>query len=131
MALSNNQRNAVAKAVEINGAALVERVQYGIYRVPSASSNRSYLVTVHGAEYVCDCTAGQHAKACWHAAAVLIAKVERASRARVIGPVPVPATATGPTAEVKTGSAGSTSPRAVTITVRGAPHRPRAARSPP
>ena len=91
MALNKNERNAVAKAVELNGAAQVERVQYGVYRVPSAASDASYLVTVHGTEYVCDCTAGQHGRACWHKAAVLIAKVEHASRARVIGPAPVPA----------------------------------------
>src|SRR5688500_10277776 len=96
--LNPSERNAVAKAVELNGAAKVERVQYGIYRAPSASSDRSYLVTVHGTGYVCDCTAGQHGRACWHAAAVLIAKVEHASRARVIGPAPIPAEAPAATA---------------------------------
>ena len=91
MALDPRQAKAIHKAVEVGGAAKVQRVQYGAYRVPSASSDATYLVTVHGAEYVCDCTAGQHGRACWHKAAVLIAKVEHASRARVIGPAPVPA----------------------------------------
>lgn len=91
MALDPRQATAIQKALELNGAAKVERIQYGVYRVPSATSERSYLVTVHGSEYVCDCTAGMHGKACWHGAAVLIAKVEHASSARVIGPAPVPA----------------------------------------
>src|SRR5688572_22182551 len=89
--LNPSEQKAIHKALELNGAARVERVQYGVYRVPSASSDATYLVTVHGTEYVCDCTAGQHRRACWHKAAVLIAKVEHASRARVIGPAPVPA----------------------------------------
>src|SRR5687768_3841705 len=88
--LDTRQATAIQKAIELHGAARVERVQYGIYRVPSASSDATYLVTVHGSEYVCDCTAGQHGRACHHKAAVLIAKVERASRARVIGPAPTP-----------------------------------------
>jgi len=89
--LDPRQANAIQKAVELGTAANVERVQYGVYRVPSASSKRTYLVTVHGAEYVCDCTAGQHGKPCHHTAAVLIAKTERMSGARVLGPAPVAA----------------------------------------
>ncbi|MGI8422983.1 MAG: SWIM zinc finger family protein [Chloroflexota bacterium] len=93
MALDTRQRNAIQKAVELGDEAKAERVQYGVYRVASASSDKTYLVTVHGAEYVCDCTAGQHGKPCHHTAAVLIAKVERTSGARVIGPAPVAADA--------------------------------------
>ena len=93
--LNSRERNAVAKAVELGTAATVERVQYGVYRVPSASGTISYLVTVHpsqhGTKYVCDCQAGRAEQPCYHAAAVLIAKVEHASRVRVIGPAPLPA----------------------------------------
>ena len=81
--LNPSEQKAVAKAIELGGARLVERVQYGVYRVPSATSDATYVVTVHGTQYVCDCTAGIHGKPCWHKAAVLIAKVEHASRARV------------------------------------------------
>src|SRR5688572_24670286 len=91
--------NAIQKAVELNTAARVERVRFGVYRVPSATSDTSYLVTVHGTEYVCDCTAGQHGKPCHHTAAVLIAKTERMSGARVIGPAPV-ASSAAPTVTV-------------------------------
>ena len=91
MALSNSEQKAVAKAIELNGARLVERVQYGTYLVPSATTDESHIVTVQGSDYRCTCLAGQHNRPCWHKAAVLIAKVEHASRARVIGPAPVPA----------------------------------------
>jgi len=102
--LDARQANAIRKAVELNEAAKVERVEYGVYRVPSASSKRSYFVTVHGAEYVCDCTAGQHGKPCHDMAAVLIAKVERTSGARVIGPAPAaPAAAPAVTVTRHTG----------------------------
>ena len=41
--LNKSERNAVAKAVELNGAAKVERVQYGVYRcrAPRASAATS------------------------------------------------------------------------------------------
>ena len=90
MALDPRSVKAIQKALEVDGAAKVERVEYGTYLVPSASSGETYVVTATDGEYACTCIAGQHGRACWHKAAVLIAKVEHASRARVIGPAPVP-----------------------------------------
>lgn len=83
--LSQAARNAVEKAIQIGTAASVERVQFGVYLVPSATTDEKYVVTAKGSDYRCTCPAGQHGKPCHHAAGVLIAKVEHASHARVVG----------------------------------------------
>jgi hypothetical protein len=88
MALSGSERNAISRALARGGAAAVERVRYGRYRVASASRpGTAHIVSVDDqGRYRCDCEAGVVERACWHAAAVLIAKVEHASGARVTGP---------------------------------------------
>ena len=81
----------------MDGAAKVQRIEYGTYLVPSASrEGLTHVVTAKGTEYECDCEAGALGFACWHAAAVLIAKVERMTGARVKGPAPVAPKAEAP-----------------------------------
>jgi hypothetical protein len=84
--IGTSERNAISKAIELNGAATVRRVRFGTYTVPSASTADVYTVTVTGTDYQCDCPAGMHGRACWHKAAVLIAKTEQSGRARVVKP---------------------------------------------
>jgi hypothetical protein len=88
MALSGSERNAISRALTRGGAAAVARVRYGVYRVASASRpGTAHTVSVDSrGRYRCGCEAGVVERACWHAAAVFIAKVEHASGARVTGP---------------------------------------------
>ena len=87
MALSSRERNAVAKAVELGGAALVRRVRYGVYEVPSATeAGVVYRVEQRELGWVCSCPAGEQGQPCWHKASVLIAKTQAASGCRVKGP---------------------------------------------
>lgn len=77
MALSATERNAFVKASRIRGWELVERVQYGVYRVHSAS--RDVVHTVRGTERlggdsVCTCEAAVAGRYCWHKAAVVLAR---------------------------------------------------------
>jgi hypothetical protein len=74
----------------MGGAAAVARLAYGRYAVASATRpGRVYHVGVDGrGRYCCECEAALAGRpACWHRAAVLIAKTEHASqgRARVTG----------------------------------------------
>jgi hypothetical protein len=90
MALTSGERSAISRALARGGAAAVARVRYGLYRVASASRPGTvHTVSVDArGRHRCDCEAGVAGKACWHAAAVLVAKVEHASQggARVTGP---------------------------------------------
>jgi SWIM zinc finger len=90
MAPETSRRNAISLALARGGAAAVRRVRYGHYRVESASRPGAvHTVSVDArGRYRCSCEAGVAGRpACWHRAAVLIAKVEQASRgkARVTG----------------------------------------------
>ena len=90
MALTSGERRAISRALARGGAAAVVRVRYGLYRVGSASRPGTvHTVSVdQRGRYRCDCEAGGAGRACWHAAAVFVAKVEHASKggARVTGP---------------------------------------------
>src|SRR5262245_17118801 len=84
---TDGERRASTKALVLGGAAAVRRLRYGAYSVASASRpGVAHTITVDAGAYACDCEAGRHAKPCWHAAAVFIARVESASGARVTGP---------------------------------------------
>ncbi|HEV2123132.1 MAG TPA: SWIM zinc finger family protein [Chloroflexota bacterium] len=75
MALSSNERNAFIKASKIKGWELVERVQYGTYRVRSATRDRVYTVRGTdrlGRDHVCTCEAALTNRKCWHIAAVVL-----------------------------------------------------------
>jgi hypothetical protein len=87
VATTSGVRNAIARALARGGAAAVTRVRYGVYRVASHSRpDRFHTVVVDAAgRYRCDCEAGLAERACWHAAAVYVAKVQ-AGGGRVTGP---------------------------------------------
>jgi hypothetical protein len=87
------RRRAIARALANGGAETVERVRYGHYVVASASRpGTTHTVRVVGATWHCTCEAALAGRACWHRAAVLIAKVEHGG-GRVTGPAaPRPAT---------------------------------------
>lgn len=88
MACTTSERNAMQRALARGGAAAVTRVRYGLYRVASTSRpGTHHTVSVDDAgRYRCDCEAGLAGRACWHQAAVYIAKVEHTSGGRVTGP---------------------------------------------
>jgi hypothetical protein len=91
MASTGAEARAISRALANGGAAAVRRVRYGLYRVESASRpGTAHTVSVDArGRYRCSCEAGVAGRpACWHRAAVWIAKVEHASRgkARVTGP---------------------------------------------
>lgn len=99
MALNSNERNAISKALQVNGAASVIRVERGLYLVPSASNASTvYTVTAVGDDYTCTCQAAEFGRRCWHVASVVIRRMEEASkgRARVIGPVAAAPVAAAP-----------------------------------
>jgi hypothetical protein len=86
MAMTAAARNAISRALARGGAAAVERVRYGLYRVASSSRpGRFHTVSVEGATYRCDCEAGLVGRPCWHTGAVYVAKVQ-AGGGRVTGP---------------------------------------------
>ena len=80
--ITEMRRRAIARALERGGAAAVVRVRYGLYRVASSSRPgvwHTVAVDARGAGapvYRCDCEAGLAGRACWHAGAVYVAKVE-------------------------------------------------------
>src|SRR5688572_16119783 len=88
--LDTRQANAIRKAVELNGATKVQRVEYGVYLVPSATrEGMTHVVTgkrTDGADLQCDCEAGSLGKPCWHGASVMLAKMQHAAGVRVTGP---------------------------------------------
>jgi hypothetical protein len=91
MVATNGVRNAIARALARGGAAAVERVRYGLYRVASSSRPGAWHTVAVDARgggapvYRCDCEAGLAGRPCWHAGAVYIAKVE-AGGGRVTSP---------------------------------------------
>jgi hypothetical protein len=89
MALTSSERSAISRALARGGAAAVRRVRYGLYRVASGSRPGTvHTVCIDRGQWRCSCAAGSAGRpACWHRAAVLIAKVE-ARGARVTGPRP-------------------------------------------
>jgi SWIM zinc finger len=98
MALTSGERSAISRALARGGAAAVARVRYGLYRVASASRpGTAHTVCTDRGQWRCSCAAGVAGRpACWHRAAVLIAKVE-AKGGRVTGPaIPAPAAPAGP-----------------------------------
>jgi hypothetical protein len=108
---------AITKALLLGGAAAVRRLRYGVYVVASASRpGVAHTVTVDAGAYRCDCEAGRHERACWHAAAVYVAKVEHASGGRVTGPARRPAGAAG-----RGETAATASPQAPSVRPRPLP----------
>ena len=86
------QRRAIAKALALGGAKAVTRIRWGLYRVESASRpGTAHTVSVDDrGRWRCTCEASLAGlPACWHRAAVYIAKVEHGG-GRVTGPSPAP-----------------------------------------
>ena len=77
--LNTSERNAISKAQQMGGAAVVRRISHGVYQVPSATeADAFYTVTgtaMDASDHTCDCPAGLHGRACWHIAAVRLARV--------------------------------------------------------
>jgi hypothetical protein len=83
------QRRALARALALGLAGEVTRLRLGWYQVGSTSApGQAYTVHVNDGRYVCSCQAGRSGRACAHAAAVYIAKVEHGG-GRVLGVRPV------------------------------------------
>ena len=97
--LDTSERNAISKAQQMGGAAVVRRISRGVYQVPSATEADAYY-TVTGtamdaSDHTCDCRAGLHGRACWHIAAVRLARIraealKQAARLAARQPVVLP-----------------------------------------
>jgi len=97
--LNTSERNAISKAQQMGGAAVVRRISHGVYQVPSATEADAYY-TVTGtamdaSDHTCDCPAGKHGRACWHIAAVRLARIraealKQAARLAARHPVVLP-----------------------------------------
>src|SRR5437773_91370 len=78
--ISQSERNALHRALVSGEAAKVERIELGVYHVPSASKPSTvYTVTgyrLDGADLRCNCKAGERGIACHHKAAVRLRKVQ-------------------------------------------------------
>ncbi len=122
MAPQELRRRAIARALAHGGAAAVTRIRYGLYRVGSASrpgTVHTVAVDERGAGtpvYRCSCEAGlAGVPACWHRAAVYVAKVEHAmkGKGRVTGPA-----ASAPVRPVEVLPVGNTPPPANVVELR-------------
>ncbi len=55
------------------------------YTVAASKGGTTYVVTVRGCEYTCNCTAGQQGRTCYHAAAAMMARMsERLEQAAAV-----------------------------------------------
>jgi len=90
MSGQESQRRAIARALANGGAASVRRIRCGLYRVQSATRPGTvHTVSVDAGVWCCTCEAALAGRAaCWHRAAVYVAKVEAASKGRVTRPTP-------------------------------------------
>jgi hypothetical protein len=84
--LTASERKALVKAIKLNGAALVTRLEHGIYAVPSQTQpGVEYLVCgvrMDGSDLTCTCEAGQRGIPCWHRAATRLRRVQEAAKAQ-------------------------------------------------
>ncbi len=87
MAITASEQRAISKAMSLTLAAQVERVRFGLYRVPSTSeAGVLHTVMVDSGVYDCTCRAANK-PACVHRAAVYLAKLQ-ATGAKVVGVKP-------------------------------------------
>jgi hypothetical protein len=82
--LTAAQRKAFARAIAGNLAAMVRRLDRGLYEVPSTSdASVTYIVCgVQAREMTCTCVAGTHGKPCKHVAAVLLRRTQETALAQ-------------------------------------------------
>jgi hypothetical protein len=80
MARSGRGQTAIQQAPALQGAALVRRLEHGVYAVPSATrAGTMYLVrgvAMDGSDHTCTCKAGQRGRQCWHVEAVRLRRVQ-------------------------------------------------------
>src|SRR5687767_6357728 len=88
--LDTRRATAIKKAIELDGPAKVRRVEWGTYVIESASRpGLSHVVTGKRTDDLeCDCEAGSLGKPCWHAASVMVRRMEENAGVRVLGPAP-------------------------------------------
>ena len=87
MAITASEQRAISKAMNLELAAQVERVRFGLYRVPSTSEQGvTWTVAIENGAYCCTCRASNK-PACVHRAAVYLAKLQ-ATGAKVVGVKP-------------------------------------------
>jgi len=92
MAITASEQRAISKAMNLDLAAQVERVRFGLYRVPSTSEEGvTWTVAIESGTYSCTCKAANK-PACMHRAAVYLAKLQ-ATGAKVVGVKPAIRTA--------------------------------------
>lgn len=108
MALSANEQRALHKAIALNGAALVRRLEHGIYEVPSNTrEGTTYIVCgvqMDASDHTCTCEAGSRGLKCWHVESVRLRRVQETAmaqarklqRATAAAPAPAPAVAPAP-----------------------------------
>jgi len=87
MAITASEQRAISKAMNLELAAQVKRVRFGLYRVPSTREEGvTWTVAIENGTYSCTCRAANK-PACVHRAAVYLAKMV-ASGAKVVGVKP-------------------------------------------
>ena len=87
MAITGSEQRAISKARNLDLAVQVERVRFGLYRVPSTSEQDvTWTVAIENGAYSCTCKAANK-PACVHRAAVYLAKLQ-ATGAKVVGVKP-------------------------------------------
>ena len=116
MAITASEQRAISKAMNLELAAQVERVRFGLYRVPSTSEEGvTWTVAIENGTYSCICRAANK-PACVHRAAVYLAKLQ-ATGAKVVGVKPATRAAPQPKPAVVVALPGETMRRA-TATLR-------------
>ena len=100
--ITENERRALRKAIKLNGAALVRRLEYVLYEVPSATrEGRSYYVAgtkMDASDHTCTCEAAQRGLKCWHVEAVRLARVQHEAKRQARRLTQAPAAGAAPVA---------------------------------
>ena len=82
--LSEHERRALLKAIRLNGAALVKRLEHGIYEVPSATRDgQTHIVSgikMDASDHCCTCEAGTRGLRCWHVESVRLRRVQEEAK---------------------------------------------------
>src|ERR687886_68115 len=82
--ISENERRALLKAIKLNGAALVRRLEYGLYSVPSNTREGvEYFVcgtAMDASDHPCPCEAAQRGLKCWHVEIVRLRGVQKEAK---------------------------------------------------
>ncbi len=115
MAITASEQRAISKAMNLDLAAQVVRVRFGLYRVSTSEEGVTWTVAIENGTYSCTCKAANK-PACVHRAAVYLAKLQ-ATGAKVVGVKPATRAARQPKPAVVVALPGETMRRA-TATLR-------------